>query len=236
MKEIFKLSKEEFNNKIGETIYERLMNLLKVVMAFITIWFTLELFMGHDELINSYPFVLWLLAGLVPASYMISVLFDSIKHKDDKPFTVINIANFMLFSILLFIQIVIFRIFGFEIDMYYIQIPGFMILTFIFMELCSVILINIGKINKRINDFLGVCILPLFAFSGILFQYSGVHNGYLKKCLNIDPVYYLVNGFRNCFVYKKWFYEEPKRFAYFASICLFMLVVAFMLNRINKKK
>jgi hypothetical protein len=48
MKEIFKLSKEEFNNKIGETIYERLMNLLKVVMAFITIWFTLELFMGHD--------------------------------------------------------------------------------------------------------------------------------------------------------------------------------------------
>ena len=93
MKEIFKLSKEEFNNKIGETIYERLMNLLKVVMAFITIWFTLELFMGHDELINSYPFVLWLLAGLVPASYMISVLFDSIKHKDDKPFTVINITE-----------------------------------------------------------------------------------------------------------------------------------------------
>lgn len=236
IKELIKLSREELNNKIGNTIYDRLKNLFKALILFITIWFTLEYFMGYNELINSHPFILWLLSGITPSVYMIGVLYDSIKYKGDKPFVVVNISNFMLFLILLFIQIVVFRIFGFEIDCYYSQMFIFMLLAFLFMELCSVILINLGKINKRINELIELCILPLFAFSGIVFQFSDVSNRYLKAFLKVNPFTYIVHGFRSGFIYKKWYFEEPKRFAYFASICLFMLVILFIISKISKKK
>ena len=53
-----------------------------------------------------------------------------------------------------------------------------------------------------------------------------VHNATVKKLLNLNPVTFLVNGFRNCFINKVWFWEQPKRLIYFLIITIVLLVLA----------
>ena len=55
---------------------------------------------------------------------------------------------------------------------------------------------------------------------------ENVHNATVKKLLNLNPVTFLVNGFRNCFINKVWFWEQPKRLIYFLIITIVLLVLA----------
>ena len=236
LKKLYVLSKEELNNRIGKTGYERFINLLKIILLVFCTWFIMKHLMGNTELINSYPFILWVISGIVPAIYFADVLFGSLKYDGKLPFEVINISSFMLFIILTFIEMVVFRIFGFGIDIYYLQIPVFLIFSFIFMELVSIIIINLNKLSKKIGMLINVFVLPVICFSGVFFRISDVGSGKLRSLLRIDPFYYLIKGFRNSFVGKVWFFHEPKQFAYFAVECLILIIVCFVINMISKKK
>ena len=48
----------------------------------------------------------------------------------------------------------------------------------------------------------------------------------VKKILNLNPVTFLVNGYRNCFINKVWFWEQPKRLIYFLIITAILLILA----------
>ena len=233
MKEIIKLSKEEVNNRMGKTTYDKVITILKVLVLFISVWITLEKFMGYNDLVNSHPYFMWLLSGIIPCFYMIDVIYRTINNKDKLSYRVINLSSFMIFSILIFIEIVLFRIAGFSIDKYYIQIPLFMLLSYIFMELCGYIL---DKFNDKLNKLILVFVIPAFMFSGVIYDISIVHNRYLKMFLRVNPINYLITGFRNAFVNKKWIFDEPKKFAYFTTICLILVLFSFILNKITKRK
>lgn len=236
MKELIKLSKEEINNRMGKTIYDKVITILKALVLMISIWIMLEKFMGYDELVNSHPYYMWLLSGIIPCFYMFDVIYRVINNKRNISHRVINLSSFIIFTILTFVEMVLFRIAGFNIDIYYIQIIIYMIFSYIFMELCSYILDKFNNICEWINKVIGIFVLPVFMFSGVFYNASDVPNRYLRTLLRLDPINYLVNGFRNAFVNKKWIFDEPKKFAYFSGICLILIIVSFILNKINKKK
>ncbi len=43
-----------------------------------------------------------------------------------------------------------------------------------------------------------------------------MHKGLAHKLLMLNPVTFLCNGNRNCFIYHTWFFDQPKRLLYFA--------------------
>ena len=53
-----------------------------------------------------------------------------------------------------------------------------------------------------------------------------IGNELVRKLLNLNPVTFLVNGFRNCFINKIWFWEQPKRLIYFLIITVIFLILA----------
>ena len=52
----------------------------------------------------------------------------------------------------------------------------------------------------------------------------------------INPITYLVNGYRNCFINKVWFWEQPRRLLYFVVICAVMLVLGLIIYRKLRKE
>ena len=108
--------------------------------------------------------------------------------------------------------------------------------SFVFVELVSFMLMNIGKLCPKINRVIEVLLIPLFSFSGVVFSANQTSNRYLKLFLKVNPITYIMKGFRDSFVYKKWFLDTPVRFAFFMVVCIFLLLVGFILNKINKKK
>ncbi|CDC31360.1 aBC-2 type transporter family protein [Clostridium sp. CAG:508] len=53
-----------------------------------------------------------------------------------------------------------------------------------------------------------------------------IGNELVRKLLNLNPVTFLVSGFRNCFINKIWFWEQPKRLIYFLIITAILLILA----------
>ena len=228
--------KNELLKRVGNTWYDKFIYVFKIVVIVLSIAFTLEYFMGRNALVNSYPAFLWLLSGIVPVIYMFDTFKRSVSLKSVSDFNVTNISGFILFGIITFIEIVIFRLYGFSIDVYYLQILLFMMFTFIFVEIVSFIIMNICRLCPKMGKVIEILLIPLFCFSGILFFFNEVHNRYLKMFLRVNPISYLVEGFRDSLIYKKWFLYAPHKFAYFMIICLLLLLVGFVLNRIGKKK
>ena len=233
---IVKLSIEELKNKIGKNSFDIFINILKIVIVFLSLWILFEKFKGNTALINSYPYMLWLLSGFIPMIYVLDVLVGSFKYKFDKPFEVINVSSFLFFSLLTFIEIVIFRLCGFEIDVYYFQLIIFMLLLFIFLQLCSILIVNFAKINEKINKVLYIFIFPLVCFSGLFFLKTEIHNRILRTFVNINPVYYLIQGIRDSLVFKKWSFNEPHLFAVFVIINIIIILFCFGLSLIKKKQ
>ena len=66
----------------------------------------------------------------------------------------------------------------------------------------------------------------VFWLSGIIWDANSVTIPWLKKFLNLNPVTFFVNGFRNCFINQVWFWEQPKRFLYLGISFAIILVLA----------
>ena len=140
--------------------------------------------------------------------------------------TFVSISNMIVNIILIIIVIIIFALFGYLPDIYMLQIPFYLILSFIFFTLWALFASFIGAMSKDFVNLVKSFITAIFWLSGILWDADKIKIVWLKKFLNLNPVTFLVNAFRNCFIIKIWFWQQPKRLLYFCIITVILLFVA----------
>lgn len=188
---------------------------------------------------SGFPYFLWLIAGVVPWFYMSDMLTagtDTIRKysylvtKMKFPVatipTFVNISKFMIHLILIVLVIIIFIIMGYPPDIYLLQMPFYMLLMFIFFNIWSLFASLLSTMSKDFGNLVKSMVTAVFWLSGILWDPSTIKIVWLKKLLMINPVTYLTTGFRNCFINKVWFWEQPKRLLYFAIITVVLLIIS----------
>ena len=189
--------------------------------------------------VSGYPFFLWLIAGVVPWFYMsdmitqgasaireYSYLVTKMKFPVSTIPTFVNISKFVIHIILMLIVIIIFWLFGYPPSIYYLQLPVYMILMFIFFDAWSLFASLLASISKDFLNLVKAFVSAVFWLSGIIWDANSVTIPGLKKFLNLNPVTFFVNGFRNCFINQVWFWEQPKRFLYLGISFAIILVLA----------
>ena len=72
--------------------------------------------------------------------------------------------------------------------------------------------------------------------SGIFWNPETIGIEWIKKILMFNPVTFLTNGFRNCFINEIWFFQQPKRLLYFVIVTVIMLLLALWAYRKLKKE
>ena len=51
-------------------------------------------------------------------------------------------------------------------------------------------------------------VFAIFSLSGVIWDPAFIDNHVLSFLLRLNPVTFLVNGYRNCFIKKIWFWED----------------------------
>lgn len=138
--------------------------------------------------------------------------------------TFINLSKIFINSMLIVAIIIVFWAFGFKPDIYLLQIPFYLVLAFVFFNLWALFSSFIGAISKDFVNLVKSFLTAVFWLSGILWNTNTATNPWLIRFLNLNPITFLVNGFRNCFINKIWFWEQPKRLMYFGIITLILLI------------
>ena len=213
--------------------------IIKPVVKIFVYWFAFSIGLRHGKPINGYPYFLWLIAGIVPWFYMedmiiggtkcirrYSYLVTKMKFPVSTIPTFVSISSMLVNLLLLSVVVILYAIFGHMPDLYTLQMLFYIVLSFIFFTLWALFSSFLGAMSKDFVNLIRSFLTAVFWLSGIMWNPDTIKIQWLKKLLNINPVTYLVNGFRNCLINKIWFWEQPKRLLYFGIITFILLLAA----------
>lgn len=222
--------------------------IIKPVVTIFVYWFAFEIGLRSGKDVNGYPFFLWLISGLIPWFYisdMLTVGTDAIRKYSylvtKMKFPVSTIPTFVSMSklsvniMLTVIMLIIYILFGFKPDAYWIQLIFYIFLSFMIWTMWSLFSSLLAAISKDFGNLVKSFVTAVFWLSGILWNPETVKIAWLKKALQANPVTYIVNGYRNCLINKIWFWEQPKRLVYFVIACFIMMILALWAYRKVRK-
>lgn len=139
--------------------------------------------------------------------------------------TFVSISKLIVHLILLGIMVLIFIFMGYPPTVYLLQLPFYMLLMFIFFTIWSLFSSLLSSMSKDFGNLVKSMVTAIFWLSGILWNPEAISIGWVKKLLMLNPVTFLINGFRNCFINHTWFFEQPKRLLYFVIITVILLAI-----------
>ena len=247
--QILKLAKADLQKTYRGAALGWAWAIIKPAVTIFVYWFAFTIGLRAGKDVNGYPYFLWLISGVIPWFYMsemitggtdcirrYSYLVTKMKFPVSTIPTFVNISKFIIHLMLIYITIVIFRIFGYTPDIYLLQIPFYMLLTFIFFNVWGLFSAPLAVISKDYSNLVKSFITAVFWLSGIMWNPATVRNRILKKILKLNPVTYLVTGYRNCFINKVWFWESPKTLACFIIITLILGILAIRVYKRLRKE
>lgn len=221
---------------------------LKPVIQIFVYWFTFAIGLRVSKEVKGYPYFLWLVASTVPWFYISAMITggaDSMRQysylitKMKFPIsiipTVVNVSKFIVHAILIMIVIGIFRWKGYGIDGYTLQLGIYMLLSFLFLEIWSLLSSTISVISRDFLNLVKSINSAIFWLSGIVWDITTVKVSWIRKLLWFNPVTFLINGYRNCFINKVYIWEQPQQLlAFLCSMTILTILATICYKKLRK--
>ena len=214
---------------------------IKPAVTIFVLWFAFGIGLRMGSLVNGqYPFILWLVSGLIPWFYMDEMLlqganslrqYNYLVTKMRFPIatipTFVGISKTYVHIFLMGLTVVFFVGYGFKPDIYLIQLPIYMLCMVLFFIAWAQFASILTCMSKDFYNLVGAATQALFWMSGILYDVRtmNVPEG-LRTFLLFNPITFISSGYRNIFIYKIWIWDEPRVFLYFLIMLFIMASLA----------
>ncbi len=248
-KQILKLAKSDIIKTYRGAAIGWAWAIIRPSITIFVFWFAFSIGIRKGQPVDGYPFILWLIAGYVPWFYMrdclnsgsgairrYRYLVKRIKYPVD---TIPTFTSLSYFIVNLGLQLIMFLIYvgmGYMPTIYYLQIPFFWLLMFLFFTAWSLFGSMLSAISKDFLNFIKSITSALFWLSGILYDATKIDIEWIRRILMFNPVTIIANGFRNSLIYHKWFWETPTEMRNFAILLVIMFALAVWSYRKLKKE
>ena len=247
---IARLSVNDFKTKFAGSYLGIIWAFVQPVITILVYWFVFEKGMKpaaiRDAAGTEVPYVLWLIAGMVPWFFFsdalsggtralldYSYLVKKVVFKIDiLPIVKIVSAVFVHLFFLAF-AVLLYTLYGYYPDVYTLQVLYYSICLFVLVMgisyLTSAVVVFFRDLNQVINIVLqvGVWVTP------IMWDFNDLGlSGILTKILKLNPLFYIVQGYRDSLINKVAIWQHPVLTLYF---WVFTIVVFFLGTRLFKK-
>ena len=222
--------------------------IIRPAILIFVFWFAFSVGLRKGGDVEGYPFFLWLIAGMIPWFYMRDMitggagsirrykyLVTKIKFPVSTIPTFVSMGSLATHAGLVVLMIGIFLLFGYRPTIYYLQIPLYMILMFLFFTAWGLFSGVLSSISRDFLNLVKSLTQALFWMSGILYDANGIGQQWIRNILLFNPVTIVVNGYRNALIYQKWFWEDWQQLVNFANVYAVMLLLAVWVYRKLKK-
>lgn len=229
-KMIYKLAKNDFKTKFAGSYLGIIWAFVQPVVTVLVYWFVFEVGFRSADSALPVPFVLYLVAGIVPWFFFQDALnggtgsmleYSYLVKKVVFNISVLPVVKMIaaLFVHVFFVCFIIllYCFYGRFPDLYYLQLfyysGGLLLMTLGLCYTTSAVVVFFRDLSQIIGVVLqvGIWLTPImWVAEERLVQYP-----WLFRILKLNPVYYVVTGFRDVFIYKNWFWERPLWTLYF---------------------
>lgn len=254
--------KEQFSN-LEKTLYLSKIDLVKTyrgsslgwfwaifrpAFTIFVYYFTFTIGLRASKDMFGYPYFLWLIAGVIPWFFIRDIFqqgtecirkYDYLVTKVKFPVSIIptfsTISNLFIHLVLMIIFLAIYLISTHGFSLYILQLPVYMFFMLVFFVFLCLLLSSISAISKDFCSLIKSFTFAVFWLSGVIWDIAKLDITWLKYLLYLNPVTFIVNGYRNCFIKHIWFWNEPLQLICFlVELVIVMALSIFIYNRLRK--
>lgn len=234
---IYSLAKNDFKTRYAGSYLGIIWAFIQPVVTVLIYWFVFD--KGFKSApVADFPFVLWLVAGIVPWFFYSESLLNATNCMIEYSYlvkkVVFNIdvlplvkivSTFFVHVFFIMVTCVLYYSFGRPLDIHAIQMLYYTTCTFFLsISICyatASIIIFFRDLGQLINILLqfGLWLTPIMWPDKMV----GVSNLWILK---LNPMYYIVEGYRDSLIRGIWFWEKPVQTAYFFACVIILSVIS----------
>ena len=237
LKLIFKMAKYDNKSKYQMHYLGVLWQFIMPIIQVGIYWFIFGVGIRSREPVGDVPFLVWLIAGLIPwffigptitqasnSVYAKINLVSKMKFPVSVLPTITIVSNAFNFFVMLVIAQIVMMINGIYPTVQTIQLIYYIFASFALVYALSLLFSTLSTIARDFQNMLQSTIRLLFFLTPILWDPSRLSDLY-HNILKLNPIYYLIIGYRNSFLSEGWIFEDITYSIYFWSFVLLVLLL-----------
>jgi ABC-type polysaccharide/polyol phosphate export permease len=234
---IAELTKRDFKAKYASSVLGIIWAFLEPLCFVFILWFIFTFGMKGGAKIE------YLVTGLIPFSFFRSAVMEGVGSisaysflvkKVDFRMSILAVAkllsNVLLFFLLTIIIIVILLLRGVYPSFYWLQYFYYLISVSLFVLGIVWFTSAIEPFWPDIKNIISILLQFLFYLTPVFWKSESVPERMLFV-LKLNPLYYIINGFRESFFSSGWFWDKPLDAIYFWSVTSICLISGILLFR-----
>lgn len=226
-------------------------SLVRPVLFIFVYWFGIEIGIRGGKPVGGHiPYIFWLMTGIIAWFFISDILNGGVgairrdNHLVTKtvfPVETIPVyyttAQFITHLMLLAIVIVVLAVFGYLPNIYYLQIIYYTGFMYIFCCILCTFLSTLSVISRDFEQLVKSTSMIFFWLSPIIWGADKVNDtGLLMTIMKLNPFYYFVQGYRDTFLFQKWFFERPNYTIYMLVFTIvFALLTSYLYNKLHSE-
>lgn len=147
------------------------------------------------------------------------------------------ISDLLVHLILIIIAFLLLGVSGNLIfSVYWVQLPLYLILSIMFLWALSQVLAPLTVLSKDFSALMKTFLQGLFWMSGILFNIESIGSKTMRWLLKINPVTFLVEGYRHSICLNEWIWQRPNMLCAFIVEMIIILWLGLFVGKRTRKE
>ncbi len=234
---LFELIKNDFKKRYLGNYLGSIWAFIQPIVTVAVYWFVFT--QGFKATpVDNFPFLLWLLCGMVPWFLINEAVMTSANSIMDNVFLVkkivfeikllpfVKLGSAILVNSAFFLFMVIcFLFYGYKPSWYWLQLIYYYAACILLLFGLSLIFSSVIVFVRDISQILAIIMQLLFWLTPIFWNILLIHNFKLQVIIKANPFYYIINGFRDSLIYNIPFWQRYWLMLYFWLMTFFIIWV-----------
>jgi len=234
---ILELTKQDFRARYLGSFLGIIWAFIQPTVTILVLWFVFQVGFKSSP-VDDFPFILWLICGMVPWFFFSESLSGGTNSVIDNSYlvkkVVFRVSILPIIKILsalivhgFFILFIIFMflLYGYPPTIYVIQVLYYLFASIVLVLGLSWITSSVVVFLKDLGQVVNIILQFGFWLTPIFWSAQAMPLFYLRL-IKLNPMYYIVDGYRNTFIYHKWFWESSTYLTYyFWGFTIFVFVL-----------
>ena len=239
---ILELTRQDFKSKYLGSYLGIIWAFFNPAVTILIFWFVFQVGFKATP-VDNFPFILWLATGMIPWFYFAESVSSATNSIIEKSYLVQKVvfrtsvlpvvkilAALAVHVIFIGVLLLMFIAYGYRPHIYYLQIPYYILAAMVLLLGLAWVTSSIVIFLKDIGQIIGMVLQFGFWLTPIFWPIGMIPKEY-HLIFKINPVYYIIEGYRETFIYKVWFWQHYKLTVYFWMMTLLILAGGALLFR-----
>lgn len=241
---ILTLAKNDFKTRFAGSYLGIVWAFVQPVITVLLYWFVFQV--GFRSVpVGDIPYVLFLTAGLIPWFFFSEAMMSGMNCMMEYSYLVkkvvfkISILPMVKLVSALFVHlffvgflVLLYALMGYAPDLYTLQVVYYSACMFVLVLCFTYFNCSIVIFFRDWGQIMNIILQVVMWMTPIMWDYHMIKNPVLLNILKLNPLYYIVEGYRDALIHKVWFWENWKLSLYFWG---FTVIVFFIGTTVYKK-